>query len=234
GNAAPCAAGRATSPSPTHALRTPIAGRAARPATGGAPNATLRDVPDDSLRLLDSEAPQRLAAYIAQGARLEPRCRYGLIRPLHDGYHIVASGRVVNTFHRNPHLLGHRLERTVAIRRVFDVADALVGEFQQADVGRHDLPLLGECAEFVRAVCGVQDRPDRISMRAGGRRGQRHTVGARAPCCSRSRPGCERNCRSLRRLREEPTSYPVRNYRADPRVACGLGLGLESAEQTEV
>ena len=42
-----------------------VAGREAPPATRGARNAALWDIPDDSLRLLDSEAPQRLAAYIA-------------------------------------------------------------------------------------------------------------------------------------------------------------------------
>ena len=42
-----------------------VAGREAPPATRGARNAALWDIPDDSRRLLDSEAPQRLAAYIA-------------------------------------------------------------------------------------------------------------------------------------------------------------------------
>src|ERR1700751_318121 len=79
--------------------------------------------------------------------------------------------------------------------------------------------LLGELGEFVCAVCGMQDQLNSISMRAGGRRGQRHTVEPQAAFGWRSRGlraqlpllrSCEKTQRGTHTMRRAKAAFIYR------------------------
>src|SRR6266567_3189549 len=65
------------------------------------------------------------------------------------------SYRVVKRFHRYTQLFSHGFERSIPIRRLLDVPDALVSKVQQADERCHDPPPLAQAFACSPSVQGA-------------------------------------------------------------------------------